>query len=81
MIAVPPLTTPDTGSKGNETLAIAWQVSQMIDADLRQTSAVMPLAPDRNDYYSFPEVTAPNFLKWREVWFWSHPLWFKDGKP
>jgi ABC-type transport system substrate-binding protein len=21
-----------------------------------------------------------NFLKWREVWFWSHPLWFKDGK-
>jgi peptide/nickel transport system substrate-binding protein len=21
-----------------------------------------------------------NFLKWKEVWFWSHPLWFKDGK-
>jgi peptide/nickel transport system substrate-binding protein len=20
------------------------------------------------------------FLKYREVWFWSHPLWFKDGK-
>lgn len=22
-----------------------------------------------------------NFLKWRETWVWSHPLWFKDGKP
>jgi len=21
-----------------------------------------------------------NFLKYREAWFWSHPLWFKDGK-
>jgi peptide/nickel transport system substrate-binding protein len=21
-----------------------------------------------------------NFLKYKEVWFWSHPLWFKDGK-
>ena len=20
------------------------------------------------------------FLKYRDVWFWSHPLWFKDGK-
>ncbi len=20
------------------------------------------------------------FLKYKEVWFWSHPLWFKDGK-
>jgi peptide/nickel transport system substrate-binding protein len=22
-----------------------------------------------------------NFLKYREAWFVSHPLWFKDGKP
>ena len=21
-----------------------------------------------------------NFLKYRDVWFWAHPLWFKDGK-
>jgi peptide/nickel transport system substrate-binding protein len=21
-----------------------------------------------------------NFLKYKEAWFWSHPLWFKDGK-
>jgi peptide/nickel transport system substrate-binding protein len=20
------------------------------------------------------------FLKYKDVWFWSHPLWFKDGK-
>ena len=23
----------------------------------------------------------PNYLKYREAWFLSHPLWFKDGKP
>jgi peptide/nickel transport system substrate-binding protein len=21
-----------------------------------------------------------NFLKYRDAWFWAHPLWFKDGK-
>jgi len=21
------------------------------------------------------------FLKYKDAWFWSHPLWFKDGKP
>ena len=21
-----------------------------------------------------------NFLKYRDVWFWAHPLWFKNGK-
>jgi hypothetical protein len=20
------------------------------------------------------------FLKYKDVWFWTHPLWFKDGK-
>jgi hypothetical protein len=20
------------------------------------------------------------FLKYKDAWFWSHPLWFKDGK-
>ncbi len=20
------------------------------------------------------------FLKYRDAWFWAHPLWFKDGK-
>jgi TolB protein len=66
VIAVPPMTTPDTGSKGNETLALAWQATQLVATDLRQTSALMPLAPDRKDYYSYPEVTAPSFAKWRE---------------
>jgi TolB protein len=65
VIALPPLTTSDTGTKGNEMLAVAWQATQLIEADLRQTSEVLPLAPDRKDYYSFPEVTAPSFQKWR----------------
>ena len=20
------------------------------------------------------------FLKYKDAWFWAHPLWFKDGK-
>jgi TolB protein len=66
VIALPPLTTPDTGTRGNEMLAIAWQATQLIETDLRQTAELMPLTPDRSDYYSYPEVTAPNFPKWRD---------------
>ena len=61
VIAVPPMTTPDSGTKGNEMLAIAWQATQLIETDLRQTAGLMPLKPDRKDYYSYPEVTAPSF--------------------
>jgi len=65
VIAVPPMTSPDTGARGNEMLAMAWQATQLIEADLRQTAELMPLQPDRKDYYSYPEVTAPTFSKWR----------------
>jgi TolB protein len=65
VIAVPPLTTPDSGAKGNELLALGWEATQLIAADLRQTAELMPLPPKQKDYYSFPEVTAPNFPKWR----------------
>ncbi|MEO7276409.1 MAG: Tol-Pal system protein TolB [Sphingomicrobium sp.] len=65
VIAVPPLTTPDTGAKGNELLALGWDATQLIAADLRQTAELVPLPPKQKDYYSFPEVTAPNFPKWR----------------
>jgi TolB protein len=67
VIAIPPLTSPDAGNKGNEMLALAWQATQLIDGDLRQTAEVMPLTPDHKDYYSFPEVTAPSFSKWRSA--------------
>jgi TolB protein len=66
VIALPPMTTPDTGTKGNETLALAWQATKLIETDLRQTSELLPLEPDRKDYYSYPEVTAPSFSKWRD---------------
>jgi TolB protein len=65
VIAIPPMTSPDTGARGNEMLAMAWQATQLIETDLRQTAELMPLAPDRKDYYSYPEVTAPTFSKWR----------------
>jgi TolB protein len=65
VIAVPPLTSPNSGSKGNEMLAIGWQAAELIGADLRQTAELMPLPTSRNEYYSYPEVTAPSFSKWR----------------
>jgi len=67
VIAIPPMTSPDTGTRGNEMLGIGWQATQMIAADLRQTSEMMPLPPNQKDYYSYPEVTAPTFSKWRSA--------------
>src|SRR5207244_9138818 len=67
VIAVPPLTSPDSGTRGNEMLAIGWQATQLIAADLGQTAELMPLKPNRDDYYSYPEVTAPTFSKWRSA--------------
>ncbi|MFL6721130.1 MAG: Tol-Pal system beta propeller repeat protein TolB [Sphingomonas sp.] len=67
VIAVPPLTSPDSGTKGNEMLAVGWQATQLIAADLSQTAEVTPLPPNRDDYYSYPEVTAPTFSKWRSA--------------
>jgi TolB protein len=66
VIALPPMTTPDSSTKGNESLAYAWQATQLIEADLRQTTELMPLSPNQKDYYSYPEVTAPTFSKWRD---------------
>lgn len=66
VIAIPPMTTPDSGGTGNEMLAVAWQETKLIQMDLGQTSELMPLEPSRKDYYSYPEVTAPSFPKWRE---------------
>src|SRR5690348_4273966 len=65
VIALPPMTTPDAGAKGNQTLSLAFQATQLIEADLRSTAELLPLKPDPKDYYSYPEVTAPNFQKWR----------------
>jgi TolB protein len=65
VIAVPPLTSPDSGTRGNQMLAVGWNATQLIVSDLQQTSELMPLKPDRDDYYSYPEVTAPTFSKWR----------------
>ena len=60
VIAVPPLTSPDSGNLGNQMLAVGFQISQLVETDLRQTSELMPLPSKREDYYSYPEVTAPS---------------------
>jgi TolB protein len=67
VIAVPPLTSPDSGTRGNQMLQVGWDATQLIVADLRQTAELMPLTPKRDDYYSYPEVTAPTFSKWRSA--------------
>jgi TolB protein len=65
VVAIPPLTSPDSGTRGNEMLAIGWNATQVIAADLGQTAELSPLKPNRDDYYAYPEVTAPTFSKWR----------------
>jgi TolB protein len=65
LIAVPPLTSPDSGTRGNQMLQVGWEATQLIASDLGQTAELAPLKPNRDDYYSYPEVTAPNFPKWR----------------
>jgi TolB protein len=66
VIAVPPLTAPSDKPVGNTTtLGIAWQASQLIAQDLRSTGEMMAIAPNQKDYYSYPEVTAPTFSRWR----------------
>ena len=62
VIALPPMTSPDNSS---ETLGLAWQATLLIEKDLRQTTELIPLKPDQKDYYPYPEVTAPQFAKWR----------------
>ena len=68
VVAVPPFSTPDDKpTSGGSTLSIAWNASKLIAQDLRTTSETMPLPPVQRDFYSFPEVTAPSFPKWRSV--------------
>lgn len=67
VIAVPPLSTPDDKpvEGGGTTLGVAWQATKLIADDLRATSEIYPLGPEQKDFYSFPEVTAPSFPRWR----------------
>ena len=67
VIAVPPLTSPDSGTRGNQMLQVGWEATQLIASDLGQSAELSPLKPNRDDYYSYPEVTAPNFQKWRSA--------------
>lgn len=66
VVAIPPLSTPDDKpTSAGSTLSIAWQATQLVAQDLRATSEVMPLPPQQKDFYSYPEVTAPTFSRWR----------------
>ena len=63
VVAIPPLATPD--GTPDAVRSIAWQATQLIATDLQTVSEVMALPPDQSDFYSYPEVTAPTFSRWR----------------
>jgi TolB protein len=66
VIAIPPLATPaDKPTSEGSTLALAWRATELIAADLRTTADLLAMPPNQKDFYSYPEVTAPNFTKWR----------------
>lgn len=67
VIAVPPLsTTDDQPTPVGSTRTIAWQATQLIVSDLQSSAEVMVVPPDQQkDFYSYPEVTAPTFSRWR----------------
>lgn len=66
VVGVPPLSTPDDRkTSAGSTASIAWQATQLIAADLGSTAELMPTKPDQKDFYSYPEVTAPSYSKWR----------------
>ena len=66
VIAIPPLATPDSKQTGaGSPAAVAWEASKLIAADLRTTAELVPVGPSQKDFYSYPEVTAPNFSRWR----------------
>jgi TolB protein len=68
VIAVPPLSTPDDKpTSAGSTLAIAWQATELIASDLRSTADLFALPPNQKDFYSYPEVTAPSYTKWRSA--------------
>ena len=66
VIAIPPLSTPDDQpTSAGSTLSLAWQATQLIASDLRTAADVMALPANQKDFYSYPEVTAPTFSRWR----------------
>jgi TolB protein len=68
VVAVPPFATPaDKRTSGGSTYGIGWEASKLIAQDLQTTSEIMPLPPTQKDFYSYPEVTAPSFYKWRSL--------------
>ena len=66
VVAVPPLSTPDDKpTSAGSTASLAWQASLLIASDLKSAPELMPIEPDQKDFYSYPEVTAPTYSKWR----------------
>lgn len=67
-VMVPPLATPAVAkTSAGPTNALAYQIAQVVAADLRSTGAMLILGPDKVRVYSYPEVTGPLFSAWRTL--------------
>ncbi|MBA2466670.1 MAG: Tol-Pal system protein TolB, partial [Sphingomonas sp.] len=82
VIIVPTLSTPENvmtpaGYSG----VIARQVADVIAADLRSTSELMPIGPDNARVYPFAEATAPSFTQWRKTGAKSLVTGFVQARP
>lgn len=68
VIAIPPLTTPkNVATDAGDTALVAYNVADLIAADLRSSGQFLPLAKELTKPYSYPETTAPSFAKWRTI--------------
>lgn len=68
VIAIPPLTTPkNVGTDAGDTALVAYNVGDLIAADLRSSGLFLPLAKEVARPYSYPETTAPSYPKWRAI--------------
>ena len=67
LIAVPPFSAPNEAKVegAGTTLNIAWDATRLIATDLASTAEIYPVGPEQKDFYSYPEVTAPSFPRWR----------------
>ena len=82
VIIVPPLSTPENvQTPAGWSGVIARQVADVIAADLRSTTELVPLGPENARVYPYAEATAPSFREWRKSGAKSLVTGFVQGRP
>jgi TolB protein len=82
VVIVPPLSTPENVlTSAGYSGVIARQVADVIAADLRSTTELVPLGPENARIYPYAEATAPSFREWRKTGAKSLVTGFVQGRP